>query len=258
MNLRQGAHPSRKVKTGNDLGKKLAGYSAMAGAALAVGAGWADAAPQYTAGGQTIGPNQSFQIDLDGGGNVDFTLSLNFSTFFGSRSGRPVGYTHRSARIQGASALVSAGSAVKNFAWNSTILSGAGTANGSLANTYKSIYSVYFPGQGWELIQKAGPKEGNFLSPTKRGFIGVRFQDDALSLEHTGWIDVELTNLAQMTIHGWAWETDSGTAILAGDQGASPVPLPGSGSLAALALGAAGVLRWRNGRKNSEKDGRAN
>jgi len=252
MNLRQGKHPSRTVKTGNDLGKKLAGYSAMAGAALAVGAGWADAAPQYTAGGQSIGPGQSFQIDLDGVGGADFILSIQSNASFSS----PGGFTNRYAKIKGLTALVSAGSAIKNFSLNAPILNGAGTVSGSLGNYNRTFSGTYAGSQGFFTTWSTANGGGNFRN--QRGFIGVRFQDDSLFLMHSGWIDVELnSNLTQMIIHGWAWETDSGTEILAGDQGSAPVPLPGSGSLAALALGAAGLLRWRNGRKNSEKDGRA-
>jgi hypothetical protein len=78
---------------------------------------------------------------------------------------------------------------------------------------------------------------GNFLDT--RGYVGARFEGGST---HYAWIDIELSNnLEQLTIHGWAYESDPLTPINAGATDAVPEPA----TLALLAIGAAGIIDWR-------------
>jgi len=68
-----------------------------------------------------------------------------------------------------------------------------------------------------------------------------------LSYSVTAGRDSSAANGPLLTIEGWAYDT-SGNRIVAGDTGSSATPEPdtfASTGLAALALGAAGMRRWR-------------
>ncbi len=88
---------------------------------------------------------------------------------------------------------------------------------------------------------------GDWL-PDARGFIGFRMLKDGSF--HYGWFDVETRNwasanrqaLPELVIHGWALNTEPGVAIDTGD-----IPAPAAGGLLALAMGAAGLRRARQG-----------
>ena len=79
-----------------------------------------------------------------------------------------------------------------------------------------------------------------------RGFLGVEIGTGADV--NYGWIDVTWTG-SQAIIHGYAWESDTNTAISAGQttSGAAAVPgAPTAVGLIGLAAGAAGIRRRRS------------
>ena len=77
---------------------------------------------------------------------------------------------------------------------------------------------------------KDGPQEGYL------GFAFGDFGDDDL---HYGWLSLSWDG-TQLSIDGYAWETDAGVAINAGT-----IPAPGVFGLFGLAMGAAGIRRKR-------------
>ncbi len=88
---------------------------------------------------------------------------------------------------------------------------------------------------------KGNNSSGNWLGGD-RGYIGVRFQLDGN--DHFGWFDIGIEeNNFTTTIFGYAWEDQPGVSIAAG-------AIPEPGSLQLLALGALGLLAWRQKKKS--------
>ena len=83
------------------------------------------------------------------------------------------------------------------------------------------------------------------FSLNERARIGFRFDSDrntAGDQNFYGWASVTATNLGQTwTIHEWAYENVIDESIAVG----AVIPEPTSASLGLLALGAAGLRRWR-------------
>jgi MYXO-CTERM domain-containing protein len=87
----------------------------------------------------------------------------------------------------------------------------------------------------------SGHGTGGRWAPDKRGYVGLRFTNDAGANYHYAWIDVGADLIAQkITIYGWGFQDTPNAPINAGQ-----VPSPGVGGLALLAMGAAGVRRQR-------------
>jgi hypothetical protein len=87
-----------------------------------------------------------------------------------------------------------------------------------------------------------GTAYGNFIG-AHGAFLGLRFQIPADNSTHFGWARVSVDDDLTMTLVDWAYESTPGVGILAG-----AVPEPAS--LGLLALGAAGVIALRRGRKS--------
>ena len=79
-------------------------------------------------------------------------------------------------------------------------------------------------------------------------YLGFRF---GLSGEQQyGWAKVSFianfdTQISQLVIQEWAYETQAGQGINVGDGATAVIPEPTSASLGLLALGAVGLRRWR-------------
>ena len=78
-------------------------------------------------------------------------------------------------------------------------------------------------------------------------YIGFRFKPSNDDAELYGWANVTLTNgngFGTFVINEWAYD-DSGSSIQTGQTSAVPEPATYALGLGALALGAAGLRRWR-------------
>ena len=83
-------------------------------------------------------------------------------------------------------------------------------------------------------------------------YLGFRLDHDKDSATEPfyGWVSMTPNNSGLWTIHEWAYEDVLGEAIAVGQRltiTMPPIPEPTSASLGLLALGAAGLRRWRKG-----------
>jgi hypothetical protein len=201
------------------LEKRLAAYAVAGGAALVAGSeAKADiiwSGPQNI----SVGVNQTVNIDLNGDGQNDFSFIQN-----GNNS------LVLNCVLSGDKSVPdSGGSYVANLAFG-TVIDGSQTYSQNLnllTNNGAKIKPVF---------------SGNFYNT--HGYIGVEFTDLS-SQNHFGWIGFTggpASGQPTGTITDWAYESDPGDPITAGETTPEPT------SLALLALGAAGVAVWR-GRK---------
>ena len=199
------------------LQKQLTAYSVAAGAVLAL-ASTADAAPLIYSGKMNVAlndPGNPYFIDLDGDGNDDFKLSP-FVTYFG-----PFSFVTISGLSGAQVGLQPNNYFVQKFNESYHIVPG----NPANWSSYGWLNGFFYGG---------GVFNGD------HGFIGIKF--DIGANEHLGWIEYE-GDLGQAsgTIVSWAYEQN-------------PVPLPGTFSLGLLALGAAGVARLRQRKKEKKEE----
>ena len=92
------------------------------------------------------------------------------------------------------------------------------------------------------------PADPGFRAGETGGYLGLEFLNETTGTTDYGWVQINTTGTTGFpaTITGFAYD-DSGAAILAG-----AVPEPGTNvalTFGALALGAAGVRRWKQGKR---------
>ena len=241
-----------------DLGKKLVGYSAAAGAALAVGgtAGSmsAEAAVhEFTPeSGIVIGIGQNHLLDFNNDGINDLSfkvVSPVYEAYPGTetRSGvraQVIGLYYSNAVLGTYPYAYVVGRTNSFFGFDYVArLPGKNFINTTLFFTGNNTPASY--GMLASTTNGSGPF-GEFGG--QRGFIGAIALDDAVagfSVEF-GWVDVSVTlDADEITIHRWAYE-DTGDSIQT-----PPVPIPGT--LPLLASGAAGLLAWRSSRRKKQE-----
>ena len=96
------------------------------------------------------------------------------------------------------------------------------------------------------VVNSAGVYNVDGFSNDVSGYIGFAFDDAGTT--YYGWAELTLsaqTSSGQVTVHRWAYE-DSGASI---QVGAVPESRHAAVGLGALALGAAGLRRWRRERR---------
>jgi len=223
-----------------ELGKKLFGYSAAAGAVLTIGAGAAEAVAIKTT------PVTPVTIEKTQAGGGFFDLDIDGDSFNDVRFAFSGGYEYGYANVQGAS---NPGYGVNQFVASnvgSTSYFRPDRVDKRPINILVNSALQFGSGAGYAILGNSGDSTGEFTG--ERGFMGVRFAIPGDSL-HFGWVDLELNSTASLlTIHAWGYETVAGLGILTGEgQEAQPVPEPAT--LVTLAMGAAGLYTWRRKRK---------
>ncbi len=258
---------SRKSKLNRELkrelGKKLLGYSAAAGAVLTIGAGAAEAVAIKVTPVSPINlvPFSSFYLDINSDGFDDLYFNIANHTdpsntaFFrneaqvgGEFSFTTTGGESYNANNHIAGAIHTYTLGITYTAKIAANLSASDNINIALFNNATTpqypngIMAVSFENEG------GATDFGNFVDPDFSGFLGVRFDIPGGS-PHFGWVEVEVNaDISQLTIYGWGYETEANTAILAGaGQESQPVPEPAT--LLTLAMGVAGIYAWRRNRK---------
>lgn len=238
------------------LTKKLIGYSAAAGAALALGVNPVQGALVYTPADVSVNLDgvEDYLLDFNGDGRMDFR--------FGWRDGAVVTYGNLAVvmpemdyayvGVVSDTLIYTTTIPDPNYAFTINLPQGA-RINDTLFNaeTADGVGVLGAPTGTIPVTFTLPP--GDMVTPTgqflgHRGFLGAKF-DIGGGSPYFGWVDVQVTS-DQILIYGWAYEDESNMPINAG----APLPVPGS--LQLLALGAAGLFSWRQyrRRKNSTDD----
>lgn len=229
----------KKSSKKTSLDKKLLGYTATAGAALAA-AGTAQGAIIFNGSpglSATVPLNASgefevLDLNIDGAGGNDFQIS--FSSVDSSLATTASTANVQFAPIAGNEVVISGG-------YVANLASGVNITNGSTGNR-----GIITGSDGNSDVT------GNFdpasANGTVLGFIG--FQFDIGGNRHNGWLELQTIynnyRPQTITVTRWAYEDTADAAIQAGDTGAIPEPstvaLTG---LALLALGINGIRRYK-------------
>jgi len=254
---------------------RLASISALGAGALTVGAHDADAAVIYTVFalpnntvGFSPGTGGFFSINpIAPGGVGGFNLARNYSyTYTGPRS------SYRSSRffqllLQGVGSLQFQDAPGVGFMWNATAPVWSSSVLRSKKSVFRYGYSTFTTGGS---SYSEGPPSSNrsvFSSTTyqmlrnRNGDFYLLFQFNPTgSQTDYGWLHLFAPPVngcvrcePDIVAVDMAWD-DTGAFIAAGDTGSSSTPEPATAiptGIAALALGANGVRRWRASRKKA-------
>jgi hypothetical protein len=229
----------------NEFGRKLACFSAVtAGAALAIGTTAADATSIFRPFNVTLtGTNASTYVDINADSVNDFLFGLNAGTassfaiqVVADPLNAVAGTTLNAPTYAGTQTNVARNLPLSFQFISNNLFNKTATLIGSFYQGYYGTYTY-----------------GNFVGAGQRGHLGVSF--DISGNTHFGWIDIEATaDLHSLTIHGFAFEDDPGVGIGAGhaqiSRPAKDVPEPGTLSL--LAMGAAGLYAMRRRRRKAK------
>jgi hypothetical protein len=165
-------------------------------------------------------------IDLDGGtisysknGNSDFMLCRKNT----GENGLAIGFS-----------TVFRNSFKEELSNSGKLLALSKSATISVGKHFGQNTHVFYSSSGNVTAQAVGFKAGT-------NYIGFSFLTNGKTCY--GWLEINITDSNTVTLLGWAY-SDSGS-ILAGLTTAVPEPAETAIGLGALALGAAGLRRWR-------------
>lgn len=208
------------LKTAGSIAALLSASSANADIILSDDMGWS---------GFTVGDGgvDSYDWDLDSNGTTDLSFNQSLSNYL-------------DIRLNGASLASNGLNSLQALGKSALIASSALTFGPTTTNI---LWSVFV---GGELSYANGFTSGEST------YIGFTFNPSGTDL--FGWASVTLTKgtYGSFTVDNWAYD-DSGASILAGQTTAAAVPEPSTSAmgLGALALGAAGLCRWRRNKQQS-------
>jgi hypothetical protein len=214
---------------------RLASISALGAGALGVAAGTAEAAVHYSALNVKVGFGTGF------GNNATLTITGTVTIFVFRSStrgtGPHAGYQAWSVWLNGSS--IEASNASAGQTWNQLIGGGK-----------RSEEEL-----GQRLISTSTDFVGRTQSPNGTFYRLFRFRMNRTGPYYYGWLELSQTVTGtvgpEVTVLGYAWD-DTGAMIQAGQTTSNTpeTPLPSTmllGALGALALGAVGLRRWREG-----------
>lgn len=248
------AETTLQFKRTTAVGGKWLSYTAAVSSALAMSA-TVDAAVIYSGiqnisiddWGNTAIPSGA-DIDLNGDGINDISLAISYGQLSYGRSHGWVDFRPLNG-AQGDARRLSSGN---------TISSGAGpwSPGRALLRSYRFTAATGWYSSSSDIVRISGDWPGATPPDTSSGFAGFRINagDNVLN----AWLRFSIENEwtggppTKLTLIDWAYE-DAGAPILAG-QTTSPVPL--SGSLGLLAMGATGLAAFRRKKKQQlERNG---
>jgi hypothetical protein len=223
--------------------KKFASLSAAGAGALAIGTDNAQAAAIV------IDPTPDENVGFASGAVSSFIHYFGPGAAFGFFRGTSFSSTTQSNYVSAAGlnlVLNTNGSGYLRIVGNGAVFSGAN-------NSYASI--AYWHRHTSNSASSSTSHTGG-LSPFSSEYALFRFLLNGQT--HYGWIQLSLINPLSdegptVTIHRFAYEDQPDTLLESGDvQGAATVPEPSAfvmTGLGALALGAAGLRRWRKAKQ---------
>lgn len=238
--MKRQSKKQRALSARRRMGPRLAAYALAGGAGLTAQQAMAAIVHTDIPDITFTDPNPSdnfasgalFDMNLDG--DVDFTLlHIILSTSGLPSPYRPIAYIY-----PGYGALLGEGFAGADgpFLFYPTAMDAGDVIDDLLTFDDAGVLGSEYFGYG---------VYGNFPGVGEK-FVGIKF--DIAGAFHFGWILVEVPgDVSSVTLKAWAYETTPGTAIAAG-----AVPEPAS--LGMLALGAVGIMGWRQLRKKKASD----
>jgi hypothetical protein len=265
--------PSRRKKRTQSrlpsgLEKKVSTYAIAAGSAgvaLLACAHPADAKVVSTKGNVILKFNASVQLDIDGDGQVDFTLSnVDSAATCTSTSGARRRHSKGAKPPLGCGPFRDVLQVTPGHTANQVWQAGSSYLNKCAADLAAGVRIGPFRpfGNGVAVLSGlSGTSEGNSFCPWSQPhnpYLGVKFHDTRGNV-HFGWIRVSVKPDYPTVIQGYGYETEAGKPILAGatagagDEAALLGPEPGvvpqalePVSLGRLAQGASGLAAWRH------------
>jgi hypothetical protein len=216
----------RRGRSRQEMGRRLAAYSAAVGAGVALSQPAGAAIIYQTGLSDAFGPLSPLALSLEGATDV---------TFYGSAVGSTVSYgpSFRSLRATGEENFVMA-----TTASSARRLAAGAVIDAALMSGGASVFGI-LASQTVSYSGSPGFAGGQWANDGDRGFMAFRFEPDGGGTPMFGWADIERVDGSNGVLHGWAYES-TGAPITAGQ-----VPEPSG--LALLALGAAGLAALRRG-----------
>jgi hypothetical protein len=212
--------------------RKWRAYAAAAGSGLALTTS-AEASIIYSG-----SLNKSASV---GSGIATWQTNINGVNFIGRAENVVIAdggryFTRNSGVLNGASWLRNGSGNVKMLASGAKISNGAGNGFGNGSGNLHQVFSN---------TSRRSATHGTWANGAT-GFAGIKVDGDL------GWAELKfgygIRDYASLTLLGWAYETEAGQSINAGEMPTAAVPEPSTGLMALLATGCVGVSAWRKRR----------